>query len=366
MAATVTPSSVTTAGGMGTVSPFVLLKDPASYVACDWDLAADHRGRHYWAPFFKRHVETIFALGRAADLSRGGDPQQLDARITACRKEFHTRFDAFHADPTSFGRVTILTLDVWRDQILRRYGFVDCFIDLKDRENEKLLPVLPTVCAQLDAMDDKGASLAIIEGLLAGNIFDMGAEATAKQFITGTVDFFATRQKLSPRPWAVDDVDAFRQHLLAAPAGKLTFFVDNAGADFLLGALPFARWLARRGWKVVLAANERPTLNDMTAADIHRWWPRILAAEPSFASLPVLVVSTGTGEPLIDLSAVSPELNAAALDTTLLVIEGMGRGIESNLDAHFACPTANVGMLKDPMIAERVGAKIYDCVVRFR
>jgi type II pantothenate kinase len=348
------------------VSPFVLLKHPATYVACDWDLGADHQGRHYWAPFFKRHLETIFSLGRAAELARGGDPVQIDARIAACRTEFHARFDAFDTDPTAFGRVTILTLDIWRDQILRRHGFVDCFIDLKDRENEKLLPLLPTVCAQLDAMDAAAAAMAIIEGVLAGNIFDMGAEATAKQFLTGTVDFFATRQKLAPRPWAVDDVDALHRHLLTAPAGKLIFFVDNAGADFLLGALPFVRWLARRGWQVILAANERPTLNDMTAADIRRWWPRILAAEPSLASLPITIISTGTGEPLIDLSAVSPELNAAALGTTLTVIEGMGRGIESNLDAQFLCPTVNIGMLKDPMIAQRVGGKIYDCVVRFR
>lgn len=348
------------------MSPFVLLKDPSAYVACDWDLGSDHAGRHYWAPFFKRHLETIFSLGRAAELARGADATEIDGRTVACRSEFHERFDAFDSQPTTFGRVTILTLDIWRDQILRRHGFVDCFIDLKDRENQKLLPLLPAVCAQVDSLDDSPALLAIIEGLLAGNIFDMGAEATAKQFLTGTVDFFATRQKLTARPWAVDDVDALQHHLLTAPAGKLIFFVDNAGADFLLGALPFARWLARRGWQVILAANERPTLNDMTAADILRWWPRILAAEPSMANLPISIISTGTGEPLIDLSAVSDELNAAARGASFVLLEGMGRGIESNLDAHFTCPAANIGMLKDPMIAQRVGGKIYDCVVRFR
>lgn len=352
------------------MSPFVLLAEPGEYVACDWDLGADTRGREYWVPFFKRHLETIFSLGKAAELARGGDEAAIERRKDACRAEFHDRFDRFAAEPggygRGYGRVTILTLDMWRDEILRRHGFVDCFVDLKDRENEKLLPLLPVVCGQLDGMGEEEASLAVIEGVLAGNIFDMGAEATAKQFLTGTVDFFATRKKLAPRPWVVDDVDALRRYLLEREAGKVVFFVDNAGADFLLGALPLMRWMARRGWNVILAANERPTLNDMTAGDIRRWWPRILAAESSLGELPITVVSTGTGEPLIDLSAVGDELNEAAAGARLVVLEGMGRGIESNLDARFVCRAANIGMLKDPMIAGRVGGKIYDCVVRFR
>lgn len=348
------------------MSPFVLLADVAGYVACDWDLATDTRGREYWTPFFKRHLETIFSLGKAAEMARGGDEQAIEVRKDACRAEFHARFDGFASEPGKWGRVTILTLDIWRDEILRRHGFVDCFIDLKDRENEKLLPLLPVVCSQIDVMNEEEASLAVIEGVLAGNIFDMGAEATAKQFLTGTVDFFATRRKLPPRPWVVDDVDALRKYVLTSEPGKLVFFVDNAGADFLLGALPLMRWLAKRGWNVILAANERPTLNDMTAGDVLRWWPKIVAAESTLGELPIRVVSTGTGEPLIDLSAVSDGLNDAVRGAKLVMIEGMGRGIESNLDAKFVCSAVNIGMLKDPMIAERVGGKIYDCVVRFR
>ena len=147
---------------------------------------------------------------------------------------------------------------------------------------------------------------------------------------------------------------------------KAVFFIDNAGSDFLLGAVPMMRWLAKRGTQVVLAANERPTLNDMTIDDIAAWWPRVLEVEPSLAGLPIVPVSTGTGEPLIDLSQVSDELNAAAADADLVILEGMGRGVESNLDASFNCDAINLAMIKDTMIAQRNGGKLYDVICRFR
>jgi len=126
------------------------------------------------------------------------------------------------------------------------------------------------------------------------------------------------------------------------------------------------RYLAQRGAQVILAANERPTLNDMTIHDVAAWWPRILRAEPSLADLPITPVSTGTGEPLIDLSAVSDDLNRAAYGADLVILEGMGRGVESNLDAQFTCDALNLAMLKDHVVATRIGGKIYDVICRFR
>ncbi len=126
------------------------------------------------------------------------------------------------------------------------------------------------------------------------------------------------------------------------------------------------RWLARRGTRIVIGANEHATLNDMTIHDVRRWWPRVLETEPSFASLPIELVSTGTGEPLLDFQAVSDELNAACADVDLVILEGMGRGIESNLTAEFSCDSLNIGMIKMEIVAERLGGKLYDLVCRFR
>ncbi len=349
------------------LEPFCKLADPLNYVACSLDLAIDDAARIHWVEFFKRHLNTILKLGVEASVARGEALASATGRADACRAAFYDRFDAYAAAPRSQGRVTILTLDIWRDVLLRRHGFIDAFVDLKHRENEKMLPLLPVVCGQIDSMEGAEQLRAVIEGIFAGNIFDMGAEATAKAFLGDSPDFFATRASLCPRPWLVDDYDALGDRFLRGNRHrKAVFFIDNAGSDFLLGALPMIRWLALRGTEVVLVANERPTLNDMTIHDVNDWWPRIIEAEPSLRDLPIQRVSSGTGEPLIDLMGVSPELNAAAREADLIVLEGMGRGVESNLDAGFSCDAMNLAMIKDTMVAERLGGKVFDVVCRFR
>jgi uncharacterized protein with ATP-grasp and redox domains len=342
--------------------PFCKLANPATYVACDWNLCEDHAARAHWVAFFKRHLETILQIGSIA--SNAG-PNAAD-RAAACRAQFQATFDRFHSNPTAYKFVSIITLDNWRDELLREHGFGDAFHDLKNRENAAALPLLPAVCRQIDALEGEPRLRAVIEGVFAGNIFDMGAEATAKQFLHGGPDFFETRKKLPARPWLIDQYDAFAKRTFNQGYKNVVFFIDNAGSDFLLGAIPMMRYLAQRGANIVLAANERPTLNDMTIHDVRTWWPRILQTEPSLKSLPITLVSTGTGEPLIDLSEVSPELNTAAADADLVILEGMGRGVESNLDAAFSCDALNLAMLKDVAVANRVGGQLYDVICRFR
>jgi type II pantothenate kinase len=45
-------------------------------------------------------------------------------------------------------------------------------------------------------------------------------------------------------------------------------FVDNAGADIVLGMLPFLRELLRLRCEVVLVANSLPAINDITAPEL--------------------------------------------------------------------------------------------------
>ena len=46
--------------------------------------------------------------------------------------------------------------------------------------------------------------------------------------------------------------------------------LDNSGADAVLGMIPLARELARRGAHVVLAANSLPALNDITDLELRQ------------------------------------------------------------------------------------------------
>ena len=338
--------------------PFVKLADPATYRPCTLDLVGDAAARDYWCDFFCEHIHLVLRLGVEAD----GDSPESRQRAAACAAELIAHFRDFQQNPANYGTdVSILTLDQWRDRHLRQHGFVDCFRLQKERENERMLPLLRGVVGVLDRLDGRDQLLAATKGVFAGNIFDMGAKGTAAMFLgdapPGFLDVVAG---LKPRPWRIDDFDAFA----AGPWRKVVYFVDNAGSDFLLGAVPFARMLAKRGAEVVIAANERPTLNDMTIHDVRRWWPRVVEAA-DLHNLPISLVSTGTGEPLIDLRGVSADLNAAADDADLVILEGMGRGVESNLDAVLTCDRLNLAMVKDDLIARHLGGELYDCVCRF-
>jgi damage-control phosphatase, subfamily II, stand-alone protein len=347
------------------MKPFVLLADPDNYNACSWDLVADREAGQYWIAFFIRHFDTILKLAELHAVHRGQTVDTVLRRIDACRAEFRAFFEKVLAEPEKHQTLTIIGMDRWRDGFLRKHGFVDPFEDLKNRENEKMLPLLPAACQRLDDLHGEDQIMAMVEGVFAGNIFDMGAEATAGRFLANSPDFASVIAGLPDRPWLVDDFDPLCRRLLEKPPKKTVFFIDNAGSDFLLGALPMIRWLAMCG-EVVLVANERPTLNDMTIHDVNFWWPKIVAIEPIFGKLPIRRVSSGTGEPLIDLLEVSEELNAAAIGADLLILEGMGRGVESNFSAAFTCDTLNIAMVKDHMVAKRLAGKVYDVVCRFR
>ncbi len=350
-----------------TLSPFRLLKDPKTYVDSKLDLRTADEDRLYWVGFFQRHIHTLLKLAKEAGLARDLAVEDIDRRAGAALVEFDDLTNRFLAAPSAQPKkISIMTLDRWRDGILRKHGFVDCFIDLKDRENAKMLPLLPAVCAELDSMRGVEQIRAVVAGVFAGNIFDMGADATAKRFLSHSPDFFNTRAGLPVRPWLIDDFDWAERSLFEKSYAKCVFFIDNAGSDFLLGALPMVRWLAKRGTHVVIAANERPSLNDMTVHDVRNWWPRILEAEQSLATLPIELVSTGTGEPMIDLAEVSDELNQAAQGAELVILEGMGRGVETNLDAEFSCDALNIAMLKDARVAAHLGGRVFDLVCRFR
>lgn len=190
-------------------------------------------------------------------------------------------------------------------------------------------------------------------------------------FQNGGVSFHDTREQLLPRPWVIDDLNALVTRLTKGPRyKKVLLFVDNAGADFVLGMIPLARELVRQGTgQVVIAANEQPAINDMTEAEICELLPRIADADTiikeALSCGKLRVVSSGNGLPVIDLTRVSTRLVDSAKDVDLVVLEGMGRSIETNLNATFSCDSVKVGMVKHPEVAASLGGRMLDCVIKF-
>ena len=350
------------------MSHFCLLGDPAEYAVTDPDLVADGEARTYWLGLFEKHFEDVLA---SAKITYG---RTHSRQIEAARRQFGEALAGLRDDPSADNPLGVVQFCRLREKALRDHGLYDPFRHIKTKANQTAAGQYPHLIRRLTALPAEQRWEQLIRGIFAGNIFDLGSAATMGYAQT-EVDFDAVIEKIKPRPWLLDDFDDLAAMLpLAAgepaPWAKVVFFVDNAGADFVLGVMPLARQLAAHAAHVVLAANELPSLNDITADETVQLVQELADLDDDLASYVQAglfeVVSTGNDIPLIDLSEVSDELNTAADDADLVILEGMGRSVESNLDTAFAVDAIQLCLLKDPTIAARVNGEVFDCVCMFQ
>ncbi|KAI8553861.1 hypothetical protein RHMOL_Rhmol05G0048500 [Rhododendron molle] len=272
-----------------------------------------------------------------------------DAHIKA--EKFAQRYtellEDFKKDPESHGGPPdCILLCRLREQVLRELGFRDIFKKVKDEENEKAISLFGDVVRLNDAIDDGAKSVEnLIRGIFAGNIFDLGSAELAELFSKDGISFLASCQNLVPRPWVIDDLDAFT-----------------------------LKW-SRKSWKtassirnVVLAANDLPSINDVTYPELVEIISKLKDANGQLAGVDasnLLIANSGSDLPVIDLTSISQELAYLASDADLVILEGMGRGIETNLYAQFKCDSLKIGMVKHAEVAQFLGGRLYDCVFKF-
>ena len=350
------------------MSHFCLLSNPDKYVAQNWNLLTDDEGRKHWLDLFANHFEDALRYA-SAQYGRTAGRQIMNARA-----QFAQLIQQLRDNPASLpcGQLNIIELCRAREKVLREHRLNNPFGHVKTRENNTAAKLYPQAVKKLHAMEGSAKWLHLVECVFAGNIFDMGSPMTL-QLAAQPTDFLQAVEDTKPRPWLVDDFDRLAKDLPDAPPtkwSKAVIFVDNAGSDFILGVMPLARELALYGTKVVLAANEVPSLNDMTADETVAVVEQLAVEDADLSALVQAgmfeVVSTGNDIPLIDLSNVSDELNAAAADAELVIIEGMGRAVESNFDAKFKVDSLHLALLKDPAVAARVGGEVYDCICKYQ
>ncbi|CAB80253.1 putative protein [Arabidopsis thaliana] len=270
--------------------------------------------------FAKRYAEILEDLKKDPE-SHGGPPDCIVSIVSSCK-----------------------LLCRIRELILRELGFRDIFKKVKDEENAKAISLFPEVVRLSDAINDEGKRIEnLVRGIFAGNIFDLGSAQylnewilcffihilkLAEVFSKDGMSFLASCQNLVSRPWVIDDLDNFQARWLKKPWKKAVIFVDNSGADIILGILPFAREMLRLGMqklfimyisklfliapsllKVVLAANELPSINDVTYIELAEILSKVMNR--------VIWV--------IDLARVSQEVAYLSSDADLVILEGMVR-----------------------------------------
>uniref|UniRef100_A0ACD5XZD9 Uncharacterized protein n=1 Tax=Avena sativa TaxID=4498 RepID=A0ACD5XZD9_AVESA len=367
---------------------FPLLEDPKTYEPNTIDL--DHNEFKYWFTVLSDHLPDLVEKAVASE----GGTDDAKRRGDAFAHAFSAHLARLMEEPAAYGKFGLANLLELREECLREFQFFDAYVSIKQRENEASLAVLPDLLMELDSMDEEARLLALIEGVLAANIFDWGSKACVDLYHQGTIiEIYRMSRKKMQRPWRIDDFDMFKKRMLKKdqPYKKALISVDNSGADVVLGMLPLAREFLRHGIEVVLVANSLPALNDITANEL----PEIVAeaakhcgilrkaaeagglivdamagiqddAKDEPVSVPLMVVENGCGSPCIDFRQVSSELAAAAKDADLLILEGMGRALHTNLNARFKCDALKLAMVKNQRLAEKLfNGNIYDCICKF-
>ena len=349
-------------------SVFPLLADPSDYVACGWDLKREGQQRDYWLGLFRNHFPKLESEARREASDRGQNQNEINRQNNAARQIFFNFLDRVESEPDRHDRLDILSICQAREQALRDAGIDDPYRLAKLQENKKALSLLPRLLEELDDLDPVTRDLRVIQGVFAGNIFDMGAVQTEAMQRDGQVDFHHTRACLKPRPWLIDDTDVWlgrRAHRSAV------LFVDNAGPDIILGMLPLARHLLRNGTRVLLTANSTPSLNDVTHDELVTLVKQVAMIDTTLADAQahgtLRLVASGNGAPLIDLTQLSSQLCMAVIEAEvdLVILEGMGRAIETNLQSRFTCDVLKLAMIKDHGVAEALGGSLFDLALRY-
>ena len=339
------------------------LVDPAGYRPCDWDLKSDAEGRTYWTGLFCQHLELL------TELIAEEYPDANASQVAAFRRDYLDTMRTVEREPERYARVDVLLLTELRRDLCTRHGFEDPFLGIKQRENAASLELLPELLTKLDATPPEAQLEKLALGMLAGNVFDLGALPTIDRYRARNIGFRQTRASLPVRPWLIDDLEAWQDRWQESGYRHVLFFLDNAGSDVCLGCVPLARWMISAGARVTLVANSGPALNDVTAPEAAKLLVNIAERDEilrrATATGRLALIASGSNAPLLDLTALAPACAAAAHDADLIILHGMGRAIESNFQAPLRCDAVRTAVLKDPAVARHLDGQLFDCVFRF-
>ncbi|XP_052571019.1 4'-phosphopantetheine phosphatase isoform X2 [Peromyscus californicus insignis] len=345
-----------------------LLLDPSSYVPDTVDLTDDALARQYWLTCFEEALDGVVKRAVASQ------PESTDAaeRAEKFRQKYWSKLQTLRHQPFAYGTLTVRSLLDTREHCLNEFNFPDPYSKVKQKENGLALKCFQSVTRSLDSLGWEERQLALVKGLLAGNVFDWGAKAVSDVLESDPqFGFEEAKRKLQERPWLVDSYTKWLQRLKGPPHKCALIFADNSGIDIILGVFPFVRELLFRGTEVILACNSGPALNDVTYSESLIVAERIAAMDPVVCSAlredRLLLVQTGSSSPCLDLSRLDKGLAVLVRErgADLVVIEGMGRAIHTNYHALLRCESLKLAVVKNAWLAERLGGQLFSVIFKY-
>ncbi|CAB0001196.1 unnamed protein product [Nesidiocoris tenuis] len=242
-------------------------------------------------------------------------------------------------------------------------------LQIKQSENEAALSQLQYRLEYLDSLQPYQQQVELAIGMLAGNMFDWGAKAVIDMMKQEGFGLTEAIRKIPARPWVIDNLDTWIERLEGPAHRQAAIFIDNSGFDAILGMLPFARFLLSRGTKVMVCANSEPALNDVTFVELEVILqqagvicPKIKKAVDEKRLIPMETAQIG---PCLDLSRLDRKLAKRMVDVDLLVIEGMGRAVHTNLNADFTCESLRVAVIKNKWLSQRLGGDMFAAIFKY-
>ncbi len=348
------------------MATFSLLSDPENYRCDTWDLTNDPEGQQYWIGLY----ESIFKLTiQYAQQSLVTDQEKLSEALKQAQESFFNKTQQLKDNPKILSPFLVTNLERVRNDVLAHYGLQDPYLKIKHQENIKACNHYHRLVKAHEKVSPESLAMVLTQGIFAGNIFDLGTTATSQSYGKKEMEFYQTLDNLKPRPWLVDDFDAWSDFLTTESLKRVVIFVDNAGPDFVLGCVPLARILANKGTTVYLIANSKPSYNDMTLPECQAVI-RALSNSDELLSFfiktnRIRLIASGGFSPFLDFKNITRECNEASKSADLMILVGMGRALETNWNTRFKCPTLKICMLKDTWMAEKLGGQLYDLLCKF-
>lgn len=345
-----------------------LLQDPLTYNPDTVDLTRDNDAREYWLQCLQ---DSLPKFTERAIKSQDNSSSVQD-RANKFKDQFLTRLKQFKHNPFAYGNLTVRGLLDLREHCLAEFDFYDPYRRQKQYENDQAFDLLPDLLQKLSQLDWEERQKRLAIGVLAGNVFDWGAKEVALIMEDKGLDFQTALSMIGPRPWLVDSLDAWIERLRNGSRHKcVAIFIDNSGVDVILGILPFVEELLRRGSEVLLCANNKPVLNDVTYGELLIILQRAAKVSDLIAkaleSNQLICLDSGQGSPCLDLTKLNKTVVDVMLEkqVDLLVLEGMGRAVHTNLYTCFNCECLKIAVLKNRWLAERLGGEMYAVIFKF-
>ncbi|XP_066908231.1 4'-phosphopantetheine phosphatase isoform X1 [Halyomorpha halys] len=340
-----------------------VLSNPAEYFPDTQNLSENSSAREYWLDCISEGFKASVARNIVNVKNESINNYAIYGEFVLKRLEY------LRENHDAYGYLTMRVLQDTLEDVKREMGLIAMYEKKKQHENATAIKELVATLNCLDSLDYDEQLMELVKYLLAGNMFDWGAKEVAKLMIAGKLNFHQAMDKLPERPWLVDDLNHWVKRFKESNYKSAMIFADNSGYDFVLGVLPFARELIRRGAKVVVCANSEPVLNDVTFYDLKDLFEEIKKHCPilrkAIEEESLSVMKLAKNSCCLDLCFIDIEIAERMKEMDLLVIEGMGRAVHTNLYAQFKCDTLRVAVIKDHWLSRELGGDEFSCICKF-